>query len=78
MTETDSIRLTRVEEKLDALIDRLDERCAHRAASLAEVRKDVDSLKTDRAKVIGGAVAGGAILAWLGNLALKLVGVKIS
>lgn len=73
MTESDSIRLARVEEKLDALIDKLEERCASRYKTLESVQHDVSGLKQDRAKLVGIGACVGAVLAWVGNAALKLV-----
>lgn len=72
MTETDSIRLARVEEKLDALIDKLEERCAARYKTLESIGDDVDALKQDRAKLVGIGACVGAVLTLIGNAAMKL------
>ncbi|GAB6037130.1 hypothetical protein JCM15519_16890 [Fundidesulfovibrio butyratiphilus] len=74
MSETDSVRLARIEEKFDALADKLDERHEGVARRLECAETDLRSLKDDRAKVVGGAAALGFAAGAVGSVILKLFG----
>lgn len=75
VTESDSIRLARMEEKLDAWMDRADERHDNTQRRLECVEADTRSLKEDRAKVVGGAAVLGLAAGAVGSVVLKLFGV---
>ena len=74
MTETDSVRLARVEEKLDGLTERLDERHEGIVLRLTCVETDARSLKEDSARALGAAAAFGMIAGAVGGAVLKMIG----
>ena len=73
MTESDSTRLARMEEKFDALADKIDERHENTKRRLECVEIDTAALKQDRAKVVGAAVVAGGALGAIGSLVLKVI-----
>lgn len=76
MTETDSVRLARMEEKLDAWLDRSDERHGNNVKSIASLESKVATLEQDRAKMVGAAVVVGGIMGAIGSTVLKMFGGK--